>query len=192
MTRGALLVCSFALTLAAACDRGRPAPASAPTAPAPAPTPTAPAPSPTPAPAAVCTATTANSFHLRPIATSESTGPEYPAGTRLAVLTVDDGATRRSTQMYAVRVLSDGATGHAYLSARELSADCPAPLRDPAERMACQSRCAAPHQSEHDRCLDECTRSGQPGSECLDACQVDGFVACMRAQCEVEDAPRLW
>ncbi len=192
MLRDALLACCLAVVLAA-CRRAPDASPAPRATPAPTPTVTpAPTPSVAPAPAAACTATTGSAFHLRAMATWESSGPEYPAGTRLAVLSVDDDVTRRSTQMYAVRVLADGATGHAFLSARELAADCPAPLREPAEHMACQGRCAAPVEAAHERCLRECTDSGERGSECLDACQDDRFVACMRTQCGDENPPRMW
>ena len=197
----------FALTLClVACKRQsesapappapmRPVPAVQPATPTmPAPQPMQPAP---PAPTAMppgvlCTATTADSFHLRSTVTYTSEGPEFPAGTLLGVMAVDGDMTRRAGQMYTVRVMPDGATGHAFLTAGELAANCPPAVREPAETLVCQNRCAAPHQAEHERCLTECTNSGERGSECLDSCQSDEFEACMRQQCHVENPPRMW
>jgi hypothetical protein len=143
-------------------------------------------------PGVLCTATTADSFHLRSTVTYTSEGPEFPAGTLLGVMAVDADMTRRAGQMYTVRVMPDGAVGHVFLTAGELAANCPPAVREPAETLVCQSRCAAPHQAEHERCLNECTNSGERGSECLDSCQSDEFEACMRQQCHVENPPRMW
>lgn len=171
-----------------------PAPPAQPAAPAQAAPPAPPAP-PAPtaaAPGVLCTATPASSFHLRPTATLDAEGPELPARTPLGVLSLDEEMIRRSTQMFAVKVLPDGPTGHVFLGLGDVAADCPPTVRAPLELARCQDACAAPHRAGHDRCLNECTNSGERGSECLDSCQVDAFTECMRARCNVEYAPRMW
>ena len=178
----------------AAATPASPAPTTAPTtATAPASgTPTAPSAGPSPAglpPGVLCTATTRDSFHLRPEATDESTGTEYPAGTVVGVISVDEEHTRHATQMYAVKVLSDGAAGHVFLGSTELAEACPPVVRQPAEAIACQERCAAPLHAAHDRCVGDCTRRGERGGGFLESCQDDAFVACLRDQCHVEPAP---
>lgn len=83
-----------------------------------------------------CTARMRAAFHLRPRDEVATMGPEYPAGTTLDVLGVTVFARERTNGETAsvltrVRVLSDGATGYAFVRPVEFAQDCPVVAASP-------------------------------------------------------------
>lgn len=73
---------------------------------------------------AICTVATLSENHLRPTATAAASGPLYPAGTSLEVLSRTGITSRNGSPLYHVRVVADGAVGFVFLSSAE-TASCP-------------------------------------------------------------------
>lgn len=69
-----------------------------------------------------CTARPSSSFHLRPYATLDSIGPQYPAGTSLIVHEFA-GIVRRSSRLHRVQT-PDGAVGFVFLAPNEFTSAC--------------------------------------------------------------------
>jgi hypothetical protein len=72
-------------------------------------------------------------FHLRPAAVRASIGTEFPAGTRVEILS-SETMTRGTTRLFGVRIVSDGAPengqrGFMFLATEEVPAGCPPTAR---------------------------------------------------------------